>query len=166
LAKDPPTVAYSQGPFLNAAFLCEKVLREANGVTSAIRIVDRINRGIIGPELKRDMEPFEYNLFLYLSLKSGSARGPMELVIRLEDPSGTSKSVSTQTLNFEGDDERGATLVADLRLQLSLPGLHWFDIVLDRVRITRIPLRVVYQPQIRQARTGQPESGPGESEGQ
>lgn len=165
MTQDERSIAFSQGPFLSAAFLCEKVLREADGVTSAIRIVDRINRGTIGPELKRDMDPFEYNLFLYLSLKSGSARGTMELVIRLEDPSATSKPVHTQTINFEGDDERGANIIADLRLRLSLQGLHWFDIFLDGVRITRIPLRVVYLPQIRQAPPGPPGSGPEESEG-
>lgn len=155
------SVAFSQGPFLGAAFLCEKVLREADGVISAIRIVDRINRSTIGPELRKEMEPFDHNLFLLLMFKSGSARGGMELIIRLEDPSGASKSPLTQTINFEGDDERGTNVVADLRLRIEMAGLHWFDIVLDDVRVTRIPLRVVYLPQVRRTR-GQPESGPEE----
>lgn len=158
MTQDNPNVPFSQGPFLSAAFLCEKVLQEKDGVTSVIRIVDRINRAVIGPELKTEMEPFDHNLFLYLTFKAGKARGPMELNIRLEDPSGASKSPLTQTVNFEGDDERGVNIVADFRLRIQLPGLHWFDIFLDRVRVTRIPLRVLYSPQIRQI-PGQPKSG-------
>ena len=165
MTQDDRNIAFPQGPFLSAAFLCETVLREASGVTSAIRIVDRINHGVVGPELRTEMAPFEYSLFLYLALKSGSARGPMELIIRLEDPSVTSKPIHTQTINFEGDDERGSNIIAELRLQLSFQGLHWFDVFLDGVRITRIPLRVVYLPQIRQAPPGPPGSGQGESEG-
>ena len=30
------------GPYLNAAFLCEKILEEKSGVLSAIRIIDRV----------------------------------------------------------------------------------------------------------------------------
>lgn len=159
MTQDERNIAFSQGPFLSAAFLCEKVLVEGDGVTSAIRIVDRVNHVVIGPELKREMEPFDHSLFLYLTFKSGSARGPMDLNIRLEDPSGTSKSPLTQTINFEGDDERGVNIVAELRLRLELAGLHWFDIILDGVRVTRIPLRVVYSPQVRQV-PGQPGSDP------
>ncbi|MCH8296880.1 MAG: hypothetical protein IH873_02320 [Chloroflexi bacterium] len=150
MTQDNPSVPFSQGPFLGAAFLCEKVLQEKDGVISAIRIVDRITRNAIGPELKKEMDPFDHNLFLYLMFKAGSARGPMELNIRLEDPSGASKSPFTQTINFEGDDDRGANIVAELRLKIEMPGLHWFDVVLDGVRLTRTPLRVIYLPQIRQ----------------
>ena len=164
MTQEERDIAFSQGPFLSAAFLCEKVLREVDGVTSAIRIIDRITHSTIGPELKREMEPFDHNLYLYLALKSGSARGGMELVIRLEDQSGASKTLFTQTINFEGDDERGTNIIAEFRLRITLQGLHWFDIVLDGVRITRIPLRVVYTPQIRQI-PGQPGSEPGGSRG-
>ena len=160
MTQDERSIAFDQGPFLSAAFLCEKVLVEANGVTSAIRIIDRINHGVIGPELKTEMEPFDYSVFLYLALKSGSARGGMELVIRLEDPSATSKPIHTQTINFEGDDERGSNIIAELRLKLSFQGLHWFDVFLNGVRITRIPLRVVYLPQISQQPPGRPQSDP------
>ena len=159
MTQENPSVPFSQGPFLSAAFLCEKVLIEGDGVTSAIRIVDRINHGVVGPELKKEMEPFDHSLFLYLAFKAGSARGPMDLNIRLQDPSGSSKSPFSQTINFEGDDERGANVIAELKLRIDLAGLHWFDIVLDGARVTRIPLRVVYLPQVRQT-PGQPGSDP------
>ncbi len=34
-------MAEEGGPFLQAAFICEKVLTEADGTVSAIRIIDR-----------------------------------------------------------------------------------------------------------------------------
>jgi hypothetical protein len=38
------------GPYIGAAFLCEKILQEKDGVLSAIRIVDRITHSAVGPE--------------------------------------------------------------------------------------------------------------------
>ena len=74
----------NQGPHLIAALLCEKLLVEADGVTSAIRIVDRINRTAVGVSPPAEMDPFDYELFLYVNLKSGATRGPMTLEVRLE----------------------------------------------------------------------------------
>ena len=152
---------FSQGPFLAAAFLCEKVLTEADGVASAIRIVDRINRTVAGPDAPREMEPFDHELTLFLNMKSGAARGPMELIVRWQKPSGESPTPMNQTVNFEGDDERGVGVIANLKLRVDMPGLHWFDVFLDGHRVTRIPLRVVYLPQLTQ-RSGP--SGPVQEE--
>ena len=142
---------FNQGPHLAAAFLCEKVLREADGVVSAIRIVDRVNHTVVGPNPPEEMEPFDYEFTLFISFKAGSARGPMALEIRAQKPSGTSSSPFRQTVNFEGDDERGVNVIGSLKLRLDMAGLHWFDVFLDGHRVTRIPLRVVYLPQITQA---------------
>jgi len=147
---------FGQGPYLAAAFLCEKTLQEADGVISAIRIVDRVNHTVAGLNPPEEMEPFDYELTLFVAFKSGSARGPMLLEIRMEKPSGTSASPFRSTLNFEGDDERGVNVVAILKLRLDISGLHWIDVFLDRHRVTRIPLRVVYLPRITQAATPGP----------
>ena len=149
---------FSQGPYLAAAFLCENILMEADGVASAIRIVDRINHTVALPEPPAQMEPFDYQLTLYVSFKAGSARGPMPLEVRMEKPSGESQNPFRATVNFEGDDERGVNVVATMRMRLEMPGLHWFNVSLDGHRVTRIPLRVVYIPQIRPAATP-PEEG-------
>ena len=45
----PGDYPFATGPYLEAAFFCEKVLQEIDGTKSAIRIVDRINRQIPGP---------------------------------------------------------------------------------------------------------------------
>lgn len=141
---------FHQGPHLAAAVLCEKVLVEGDGVASIIRMIDRLNRTAAGADPPAEMEPFDYQFYLYVSFKAGSARGTMPLEVRVQKPSGSSSPPFHSTLNFEGDDERGVSAITDLRLRVDTPGLYWVDIYLDHQRVTRIPLRVVYLPQIRQ----------------
>ena len=150
MVEPQPEAPFNRGPFLSAAFLCEKVLREQDGVSSAIRIIDRVNRQATGQEAPDTMEPFAYEINLYLAFKSGAARGPLPLEIRLDKPSGDSSEPFRQTLNFEGDDERGVNVITLLQMQIDLPGLYWFDVHLDGHRVTKIPMRVVYDPQVMQ----------------
>ena len=147
---------FEGGPYLAAAILCEKILVEADGVKSAIRIIDRINHTVVGPDPPKAMEAFDYQLNLLLKFKSGMARGPMSLEVRFMKPSGESPSPTRQTVNFEGEDDRGVDIIANLQLKLDQAGLHWFDISLEGERVTRVPLRVVYLSQVRQV-TAPPE---------
>jgi hypothetical protein len=55
--------------------LCEKVLREADGVLSLIRIIDRLNIAVAGAETPTDMPATPVSLVLVLGFKSGFARG-------------------------------------------------------------------------------------------
>lgn len=138
------------GPYLEVAVLCEKVLQETDGVKSAIRIVDRINRAMPAME----MEPFDYELTLFIRLKSGSARGAMTLQIRMLRPSGESPEPIKASVIFEGEDDRGVDVVVGMKLKFTQVGLYWFVISLRDVEVTRIPLRVVYIPQIMQLTPG------------
>ena len=83
-------------------------------------------------------------LTLLLRFKSGSARGTYPLEIRLEKPSGESVMLGSQTVMFEGEDDRGTDVVVNLSLRIEFTGLYWFDIYLDNIRVTRVPLRIVY----------------------
>lgn len=65
---------FEGGPYLSAAFLCEKVLTEADGVKSAIRIFDRTTHTIAGPAPPTEMQPFDYEFMLFIRFKSGAAR--------------------------------------------------------------------------------------------
>jgi hypothetical protein len=137
---------FQQGPFLNAAVLCEKILQETDGVVSPIRIVDRLTIQARGENSPSEMASFSQQFTLLLTFKSGDARGPLPLEVRLQRPSGESPPPLRQSLNFEGDDDRGVNFITKLDLKLEMPGLYWFDIFLDGQRITRIPLRVIYLP--------------------
>ena len=154
------TYPFSGGPFLEAAFLCEKVLQELDGVKSAIRIIDRVTRQ--APSM--EMEPFEYELTLFIRLKSGSARGAMTLNIRLIKPSGESPNPAMSTILFEGEDDRGADVVVATKMRIDQVGLYWFVISLRDVELTRIPLRIIYLPVLTQTLPGganPPPAGPG-----
>jgi hypothetical protein len=137
------------GPYLSAAFICEKVLREQDGVMSAIRIIDRLTRAVPGPDV---MEPFPYQFALVLSFKSGEALGNYQVSIQPIKPgTGEKLTPAVYTVNFEMPADRGVALCADMQIVFDVPDLWWFDIYLsgqDKVRrVTRIPFRIVYLPQ-------------------
>lgn len=136
-------MAFTEGPYVNAAFFCERVLREADGVQSYIRVVDRLTHAASGPEPPEEMEPFEYPIFMVAVLKSGRARGRHALRLALENPSGEIKDLVQQDVMFEGE-ERGVSIVAQAQIRFSLEGLHWLHVYVDGQDVTRSPLRVIY----------------------
>ncbi len=150
---------FERGPYLSAALICEKVLTEQDGAKSAIRIIDRVTRTVVGPSLPEQMEPFDYQLAMLVRLKSGWARGPHTLRVNLIKPSGESPPSMEQTLIFEGEEDRGVDVVANLAIKFDLPGIYWFEIYLNEVRLTRVPLRIIYLPQVMRTPPG-PGGGP------
>jgi hypothetical protein len=145
---------FEGGPYLTAALLCEKVLVEQDGVKSAIRIVDRVMRQVVGPNPPARMEPFEHELFFLISFKSGRARGTSQLKVQLIRPSLETGTAISCPLLFEGEDDRGTEMIIQTRIKIEQPGLYWFYVYLDDYLITKIPLRVVYMPQAIQTQTG------------
>ena len=140
---------FSGGPYLCAAILCEKVLEESGGVKSIIRIIDRLTiQPRVGTDSTGEMSTFGFNLFLYIRFKSGQARGPMRLQIKMVKPSGESPTPVQRNINFEGEDDRGVDIVTDLKIGFDQAGLYWFHIILNDFEITRLPFRVIYLPQI------------------
>ena len=143
-------MGFDQGPYLLAAFLCERVLNETDGVQSAIRIVDRFTHSVVVDTHNVPMEPFNHPITFFLLLKAGVASGSYNLRITLVKPSGDSPEPFQQPIYFEGDEDRGVALSLGMVLRLEMPGIHWFDVHLDDVRLTRVPFRVIYMPQVKQ----------------
>lgn len=139
-----------QGPFLSAAFICEKVLVEKDGVKSAIRIVDRVTRTVVDPSPPEEMEPFDWEGVLLLRLKSGWARGNYSVQVSFVKPSGESPTPMQRTVNFEGEEDRGIDVMVNMSVRFDQTGIYWFKIYLADMLLTQIPLRVVYLPQVRQ----------------
>lgn len=142
--------AFERGPFLSAALICEKVLLEQDGVKSAIRIIDRIIRTVPVAAVSEQMEPFEHDFVLFISLKSGEARGTHVLEVRFLKPSGESPTPLTQSVLLEGESDRGVDIVAGMKVKFDQAGLYWFIVSIDGTRLTQVPFRVVYMPQIMQ----------------
>ena len=128
-------------PWLQVAVFCEKVLREADNVLSIIRIIDRFNvRGTT-----RQLPPTPLRFCMVLAFKSGFMRGKGMVRIQPSNPSGTRLPAMELPILFEGDDERGAVIAAEMTFVVEDEGVYWFDVSILEELITRMPLRVVFQ---------------------
>lgn len=134
---------FEQGPYVQVAALCERVLREADGVVSLIRIVDVITHTERGPNPPTDMPPVRYPLTLILTLKSGRAKGRHEIGITPELPSGETLPTHSVSVQMEGEG-KGATIASQLDVPYTLEGLYWFKIRFDGELLTQVPLQVRY----------------------
>ena len=136
---------------MTLAVLCEKVLHEADNVVSIIRIIDRITHTAVGPDAPDVMVPISIQLMGAVILKPGDLRGNALIVFRLNEPDERVSDLGSVGVEFEGG-ERGVQLTLPISMQLDKTGLYWIDLVLGATEtrreklLTRIPLRVRYQP--------------------
>lgn len=134
----------TSGPHLTAALICERILQEQDGVISAIRIIDRITRVANVPG-DSAFEQFQTPIAILICFKSGAARGRHNVTMQVEKPSGEQGPATVFPVQMEGED-RGVNLVLNTMFEPDQEGLYWFDVGFDDERVTRMPLRVVYQP--------------------
>lgn len=131
------------GPYVQAAAFCDRVLEGKDDVLSAIRIVDRWFLSRPSPQ-QTDAPPPSISATLLVMLKSGDARGSHDIRIRMERPDGIKDDGFTISGLFEGED-RGVNLILPMTIQVEQAGIYWFDIEIDSVVLTRAPIRVVFQ---------------------
>jgi hypothetical protein len=134
---------FAYGPYVQVAALCERVLTEADGVLSLIRIVDVITHTERGPDPPREMPEVRYPLTLVLTLKAGTARGRHDVTITPELPSGETRQPFTTTVQMEGAG-RGTNIVMQMNIPYTLEGLYWFNVRFGEHILTRLPLQVRY----------------------
>lgn len=139
------TTQRTEGPHVAVAVICEKVLKEVDTVTSLIRVIDRITVHADGLDAPAQMPTTTVRAVLVLNLKAGAARGRHSLRIELEEPSGQSRGFAELPALFEGD-ERGVEIITHFSLDVTVEGLYWFDVRLGDRPLTRVPLRIAYQP--------------------
>jgi hypothetical protein len=134
---------------LHVATFCEKVLREADGVVSLIRMVDRFN--VLGDT--EEMTPISLSFTVYISFKSGILRGKQKVELRPKSPQGEELPSMVFPVLFEGDDDRGPGIAMPVNWTVEKEGLYWWDLYLNDEPVTRMPLRVTYQ-QVRSSIAG------------
>jgi hypothetical protein len=132
------------GPFLQAAFFCEKVLQEKDGVMSAIRLVDRFTLSSSAEGSPDLMPSINIGISILIAFKSGDIKGKWELKVRPIAPSGQELPGFVGPVLFEGD-ERGASVVIQYGLTAKEEGIYWFDVMLNDKLITKMPLRIIYE---------------------
>lgn len=101
--------AFENGPYLTAAFLCEKVLTEGDRVCSYIRVVDKIVTQVVSPERPSDFPPQVVQLVMVIRLLPGQARGSFPLEIVAELPSGQEGPSQALTIPFSGGPQQEQT---------------------------------------------------------
>ena len=133
------------GPFLQAALICERILTEADGTVSAIRIIDRF---FITPNPGQPpaatMPAVVMSHTLFVTFKSGAVHGRLTAKLVFRGPSGLKLQEVSIPVLLEGD-ERGANLIIPYQIQVEEEGLYWFDVYLDDKLMTKVPFRVIYQ---------------------
>jgi hypothetical protein len=129
------------GPHLQAALIAERVLQEQDGVITPVRVIDRV----MIPILPGGERPAPEKLFLLVTLKSGGARGSYTVQVKLESPVGTEiPFIPPGTVFLEGE-ERGVALIVPFAFTPEEQGLYWFDVYFENERLTRVPLRAIFQ---------------------
>lgn len=138
-------MASSDGPFLAIAVFCENAIQDQQGVLSLIRVYQRRTIRAVGPGAPETMPPQRHTLTLVLSFISGAARGRSEISIKTHAPSGLTVSESPPlSILLEGDD-RGANVITTVEAVLDQEGIYWFEVLLNKKPVTRVPLRVMYE---------------------
>jgi len=71
-------------PWLNIAVICEKILREADGAVSVIRMIDRFNFA----GAAKDMGPQVMRFTVLIMFRAGILRGKQRIHLRPHSPTG------------------------------------------------------------------------------
>jgi hypothetical protein len=132
----------SPGPYVTALFLCERVLREENGVFSAVRIIDYAAEDASVPipmseELKTQFygRPFLTTAWLYVSVFP-DAPGAHQMRIRLVYEDGISLTDLAFPIEFKNDSD-GVTFAVEIKSPFPKPGRIWIEAWIDEVFKTR-----------------------------
>ena len=131
----------SYRPYVQIAAFCRTTIQDITGSLSLIQLIDRLPVNGITDE----MQPTPITgLTLVVVLKAGFMRGRSTLKITPMTPSGTEMPSAESSILFEGE-ERGVAGVFPMAFIATEEGLYWFDVYVNGDRLTRIPLRILYQ---------------------
>jgi hypothetical protein len=135
----PEESSFTVTPYVQLAAFCQTALQEPNGILSVIRITDRFQ--IVGQTA--ELQSGQVNLTLAVVLKSGNMQCSSTMTIRPTSPNGIQMGEVKVPVLFEGQ-ERGVGVITQIAMVVKETGLFWFDVLIDGVMLTRIPLRILY----------------------
>jgi hypothetical protein len=130
------------GPHLSAAFLCEQVLQEKDGVLSFIRVVDRFVR----PKPGSPVPSLPIQVMMVIGFKAGGiGTGKCTVKIRMFKPSSAAPAGEMENeVFFEGGQDQGVTIANPFILVPDEEGLYWIEILVFEKVATRVPFRVIF----------------------
>jgi hypothetical protein len=137
---DPRT---GESPIYVSAFFCDRLLTEADGVLSAIRLVDIFSAMVPEEGAKQFVPRLETNLVLIFRSDS---QAEFTATIHMKDPRGTVKS-STIPVTLSGQSGVYVyTMYIVLVINGAIEGTNWFDISVNGSLANRLALVVRHQP--------------------
>ncbi len=154
MTNQPSNNQFADGPYIQVAGMCEKVLREADGMLSVIRFVDSITHTESGANPPVKMPELKYPLTLVLALKAGNLTGTHEITLIAENPERKTLPPIKRIAEIVGDI-RAITMVINVRVTYTLEGQYFFNVMFDGKPLTKIPLLIIYNRDITQ-----PEANP------
>lgn len=143
---------YENGPYLTAAFFCEKLLKEEGDIFSAIRIVDTINAE--GPDVEGGVAVVPVRTNALVALRAGTQTGSHKFVLRMRALPAENPAVPETVKEFTedilfGGPYTGVNAIINLEVnvltQIGDYRYLWFDVIVDGEVYTRMPLRVIYR---------------------
>lgn len=129
-------------PLLAAAFTCERILREADEVISAIRIVDTFT----AHESLPDDAPINVSLWAMIYFKSGPATGRYTVSLAMHPQGGENRPMGEpMPIDLLGG-AHGTTLGVELHIAVKQAGLYWVDVLVDGEMVTSMPITLRRAP--------------------
>jgi len=122
-----------RGPFVRAALLCERVLRETDGVLSAIRIVHE------GRAVDAGDPPMRAALLIML-VRGDAPPGPHRARLQILGPARQVLSAKQIEMSLDaGGPEQISSLTLDVSFEPRLPGVYWFQVLWGDRMLTQVP---------------------------
>jgi hypothetical protein len=147
MSKQPKKESQSAvgGPFVSCAVVCEKVLRESDGVQSLIRVFDRLTVQLPKDSAANGAKPKRViPLTVAVAFKSGDFNGTktLEIEVHRTAKDETKPLAKPFEIAFEGG-EQGPGVIVETLCEVFGPELIWFVVLLDKKVVSKIPLRIV-----------------------
>lgn len=141
------------GPFVTAALFCEGVNEEANGVVSAIRIVDEIRMGLSSnapPDFPSKAHPLELSMLSLIIIRAGDLAGKKKRMLKIviNAPSGKKVQAIPHVFDMPPYPNGTATIKAKINLKATEAGCYWLDVFVDGKRLTKMALNLQIQPAV------------------
>jgi hypothetical protein len=132
-------------PLVNAAFACENVLAEVDGVNYAIRIVDTYRVQAFAADGKTELsipEGHAIPIAALIVLKSGDFKGEGELSVVVCTPDGKRTPIPEKWKMIFTGGEHGNNLVMRFHFAAKHVGLTWVEVLWNDEALTRFPIKL------------------------
>jgi hypothetical protein len=133
-------------PLSASVLICEKVLREDDGVISAIRIVDLFHFWV-DPKIPIESQTVKMTLLMRVVLTPSDAQKEHSFDIKLIRPSGETNKLGTLTaknvISIYPNIPQGTTINAFLDVVPREEGTHYVVVALDGEDVAKTPFTLV-----------------------